>query len=117
MSEEKLKNLIDTYPKYAPIFKAVFTWFVTHPKQIGVSLEFFYNKKYDFSKEEIDIAFFLMKQTSVVKPIYRVLDNDGTRIGKDFESIDEIPEYVDTMWGEKKSKDEVFIVPYYTLTS
>lgn len=116
MSEEKLKNLIDTYPKYAPIFRAVHTWFVTHPKQRGVSLDSFYSKKYNFSREEIDIAFFLMKQTAIVKPIYRVLDDDGTRIGQDFDNIEEIPQYVDTMLGEKKSIDDVFIVPYYTLT-
>jgi hypothetical protein len=56
-----------------------------------------------------------MRETRIVKTIYRILDDSGTRIGKDFDRIEDIPKYVDTMWGEKKHIDDVFIVPYYSL--
>jgi hypothetical protein len=117
MSEEKLQNLVDKFPQYTQVFQAVFNWFITHPKQRDVSMESFYTSKYSFSREEINIAFILMKEIDMVRTIYRVIDDRGTRIGRDFEKIEDIPPYVDTMWGEKKKIEDVFIVPFYSLTS
>ena len=115
MSKDKLNDLIKLYPDYSQVFRAVLNWFLTHPQQRSVTMDFFYSNKFAFSKEQINIAFFIMKETEVVKPIYRILDDKGHKIGRDYDNVEEIPKYVDTMWGDKKDIDEVYIVPYYEL--
>ncbi len=115
MSEEKLQNLVDKYPQYSRVFREVLNWFATHPKQKEVSQELFYTTKYKFSKEEIGIAFYLLIEQSVIRRKYRVVDEDGSRFSQEFENIDEIPRYVDTMFGEKKDTKDMSVVPFFSL--
>ena len=115
MSEEKLQSLIDAYPNYKDIFREVFNWFKTHPKQRDVSLELFYLSKSFLNREQVSIAFVLMKQSSFLKSVYRIVDNDGTKIGEEITDLNNLPTYVDTSMGEKVHIDDVLIVPFYSL--
>jgi len=112
---EKLQNLAKEFPEYSGIFSAILVWFQTHPKINAISMDAMYSSSYGFSKVEISIAFSIMKHKSVLKTIYRVVDEDGSKIGRDFNDIEEIPETVDTMLGEKKLVRDVFVVPFYSL--
>lgn len=115
MSEERLQSLINQYPAYSEIFRAVYNWFITHPKQRDVSLEVFYNSKVGFSRTDLNIAFSIMKRYSFIKSVYRIVDNDGTKVGGEYYNVDDIPTHVDLMWGEKKHIDDMFIIPFYSL--
>ncbi|WP_296149898.1 hypothetical protein [uncultured Flavobacterium sp.] len=115
MSKEKLQSLVKEFPEYSEIFDAVLVWFETHPKINAISMDTFYSSNFGFSESHISIAFTIMKHTKILKTIYRVLDEDGSKIGKDFNTIDEIPNTLDTMSGQKKDIDDVFIVPYYSI--
>jgi len=115
MSKEKLQNLVKEFPEYSDIFYAVLVWFEDHPKVNAISMDTFYSSDFGFSEKNISIAFTIMKQTKILKTIYRVIDEDGFKIGKDFNTIDEIPNTLDTMSGEKKDVDDAFIVPFYSI--
>jgi len=115
MSKEKLQSLVREFPEYSEIFDAVLVWFEKHPKINAISMDTFYSSNYGFSENRISIAFILMKQTKILNTIYRVLDEDGSKIGKDFNTIEEIPNVLNTMSGEKKDIDDVFIVPFYSI--
>lgn len=115
MSKEKLQSLVKDFPEYSEIFYAVLVWFETHPKINAISMDTFYSSTYGFSEKNISIAFTIMKQTRILKTIYRVLDEDGSKIGKDFINIDDVPDTFDTMSGQKKSIEDVFIVPFYSI--
>ena len=115
MSEEKLQSLAKEFPQYEDVFQAVLEWFKSHPNTNAISMEIFYSNKFSFSREEINIAFILMKEKLILTTIYRIFDDDGSKIGKDFDDYNEIPDTIDTIWGEKKNTRDVFIVPYYKL--
>lgn len=115
MSEKKLNNLAEEYPEYSKIFEEIIDWFSQHPNQKAISMDYFYSDKYPFSISDINISFMLLQKNSVLKSIYRVIDNDGSKIGTDFNKIEEIPEELDNMKGEKKRKSEVAIVPFFAL--
>lgn len=115
MSKEKLQSLVKEFPEYSEIFDAVLVWFEDHPKITAISMDTFYSSNFGFSENRISIAFILMKQTKILKTIYRVLDQDGSKIGRDFNTIEEIPNTLDTMSGQKKDIDDVFIVPFYSI--
>jgi hypothetical protein len=115
MSEKKLLNLAKEFPEYSDVFDAVLVWFEDHPKTNAISMDTFYTSKFGFSRSHISIAFTIMKQNSILTTIYRVLDEDGSKIGKDFNTLDEIPDTLDTISGQKVDKDDVFIVPYYSI--
>ena len=115
MSEEKLKSLVNQFPAYSEIFKAVYNWFIAHPKSKDVSIDMFCEFKKRFQREEISIAFTLMKQNLLLQSVYRVIDEDGTRMGDGFYSYDDIPQYIDDSWGHKKHIDDLYIVPFYSL--
>lgn len=113
MSEEKLQNLIDAHPDYSSILRTVLHWFITHPNQKVVSKDTFYTERFSFSREEIDVAFALMKDSSIIKATFQVLDDTGTKVGKNYDNYEDIPPYLDTMWGEKRNTAELFVVPCY----
>ncbi|TRW22295.1 hypothetical protein FMM05_17470 [Flavobacterium zepuense] len=115
MSEDKFIKLIKLYPDYSNVFQAVLNWFLAHPKQKYISMDLFYSNKYAITKEQLNVAFYIMKESKVVKPVYRILDENGHKIGRDYEDVTEIPKHVSTMLGDKKSIDDVFVVNYYTL--
>lgn len=115
MSEEKLKTLVKEYPDYSEVIQAIVNWFLHNPDKKDIRMDVFYSSHFNYSIEEINAAFMLMTMEEVLKPVYRVLDDDGSRIGKDFKSINEIPEFVSTPWGDKKETKDVFIVPFYYL--
>lgn len=115
MSEKKLQNLAKEFPALSGVFEAVLEWFKNHPYTNAISMEIFYSNKFSFTREEINIAFILMQEKLILTTIYRILDEDGSKIGIDFEDFNEIPDTVDTMWGEKKDTRDVLIVPYYKL--
>jgi len=115
MSEERFQSLVNQYPEYAQIFREVLRWFTTHPKQQEVSLEFFYTNKYSFKKEDLNVAFFILNKKDVVKKTYVVIDESGTKVGRNFEKMDDIPDELDTMMGDKKETKDLFVVPYYSL--
>lgn len=115
MSEEKLQNLVKEFPEYSGVFNAILDWFKTNPKMNAISMDIIYSNKFGFTKTEISIAFSIMKHKNVLKTIYRVIDEEGYKIGKDFNAVDEIPETVDSILGEKKAVKDIFVVPFYSL--
>ena len=115
MSDDKLLNLIKSFPRYSRVFEEVYNYLITHPKQKFVSAETFYTKKFSFTPEEITTALIILKETSIIKSTYCILEENGTKIGKNYNNLDEIPKYVDTMQGERKGIEDVFVVPYYYL--
>ena len=115
MLDEKLQNLAKEFPEYSDVFDAVLVWFESHPNINAISMDTFYSNKFGFSESHISIAFTIMKHTKILTTIYRVLDEDGSKIGRDFNEIDEIPSTLDTMSGQKKEIEDVFIVPYYSI--
>lgn len=114
MSNAKLQNLVRDFPEYSDIFSTVLVWLESNPKAFAISMDTFYSNKFGFSRSRISIAFAIMKQNSILTTIYRVIDEDGSKIGKDFNSIDDIPDTVDTISGQKKDIKNLFIVPYYS---
>jgi len=113
MSEEKLQNLIDAYPDYSSILRTILQWFITHPNQRHVSKDLFYTERFSFSREEIDVAFTLLKESLILKRTFQILDDTGTKVGKDYDNFEDIPPYLDTMWGEKRNTSDLFVVPCY----
>ncbi|UJH91669.1 hypothetical protein LZ575_02995 [Antarcticibacterium sp. 1MA-6-2] len=110
-----MQNLAKEYPEYSKIFKAIFDWFVQHPDQRAITMDHFYSDKYRFSFEDINTSFMIMEEYEILRTIYRVLDEDGSKIGSDFDSVYDIPNEVSTVWGQKKDKGDVIIVPFYLL--
>lgn len=115
MSEERLLNLANEYPEYSGVFQAVLGWFDSHPNANAISMDQFYSNKFNFSREQLKIAFMIMKEKSIIVRFYRLFDDDGSKIGKDYFSKDEIPIRVDTLLGELKDTKDISIVPYYSL--
>ncbi|SFG22536.1 hypothetical protein SAMN04488033_1417 [Salegentibacter agarivorans] len=115
MLEEKLQNLVKEYPKYSQIFEAIFTWFENNPNQRAITMDYFYTNKYGFSMRDLNISFMILKEKEVLRTIYRILDDHGSKIGRDFTSIEEIPRILSTMHGDKVEIDYSMIVPYYAL--
>ncbi|WP_430905575.1 hypothetical protein [Maribacter sp. 2-571] len=115
MSDEKLNLLVNDYPEYSEVIKAISDWFREHADQRAIRMDEFYSNQFGFSIEDVNAAFMLMRQQSMLKTIYRVLDDDGSKIGKDFENYSEIPDEVSTIWGVKKETKDVFVVPFYSL--
>ncbi|CAM1360707.1 hypothetical protein TPENAI_20047 [Tenacibaculum litopenaei] len=110
MSEEKLKNLAEKYPEYKDVFEDVFNWFREHPTKIDIRADFFYDTH---SEQSVDFAFFLLETEEITETIYRVIDENGAKIGKDFNSISEIPETIDDVWGRSIETKQALIMPYY----
>ena len=114
MSEKRLQTIIKEYPKYSEVIKAVVNWFKNNPQDKGIRKEVFFSNHFNYSIDDVNAAFLLLSQEQFLKKIYRILDYDGSKIGKDFESLDEIPSEVSTLWGDKKNIEDVFIVPFYS---
>lgn len=115
MLEERLQTLVKEYPDYSEVVLAIVNWFRHNPDKKDLRMDVFYSSHFKYSIEEINAAFMLMTMEEVLKPVYRVLDDDGSKIGKDFNSLNEIPEFVSTAWGDKKETKDVFIVPFYSM--
>ena len=115
MLEEKLQNLAKEYPQYSRIFEAILDWFERHPNQRAITMDHFYSNKYSFSIPDINITFMILKEKSILKTVYRIIDEDGTKISRDYVSLKDIPPQVDTMWGVKKDIEDVDVIPFYAL--
>ncbi len=77
-------------------------------------MDHFYSDRYAFSIPDINISLIILKNKSILKTIYRLLD-DGNKIDRDFFNLNDIPEEVSTTWGDKISIEDVVIVPFYAL--
>lgn len=115
MLDGKLQNLVNEFPEYKMVFDAIFGWFNSHPNMTAITMEKIYSNKYGFSRREINIAFVILTDQSILKPVFRVIDYNGDKLGGDYINIDDIPETVDSLWGEKKETKDAFIVPHYLL--
>ena len=110
MSEEKLQNLVDKYPNYKEVLEDVFQWFKNHPSQSDIRADLFYDKH---AEQDVDMVFFILESENLTETVYRVLDTDGTKIGKDFNNLSEIPEIIDDVWGRTVKTKDALIMPYY----
>ncbi|TQO38969.1 hypothetical protein GQ41_3637 [Arenibacter algicola] len=115
MLEEKLQTLVKEYPNYSGVILAIVKWFRNNPSQKDIRMDVFYSNHFNYSIEEINAAFMIMTQEDLLKPVYRILDDDGSKIGKDFKHVRDIPQTVSTIWGKKKETKDVYIVPFYSL--
>ncbi len=109
MSEEKLKILVKKYPDYSGIFETVFNWFVKNPDK-DIRIDSLYTL---YPPVEIDVVFFILKKEKIVRTIYRVLDVDGTKIGDDFNDLNDIPDVLDGVWGNPINTKDLSVVPHY----
>ncbi|WP_139374840.1 hypothetical protein [Salegentibacter holothuriorum] len=110
-----MQNLAKEYPEYSKIFEAILDWFERHPNQRAITMDYFYSDKYSFSIPDINITFMILKEHSILKTVYRVIDEDGSKISHDFLNLKDIPTQVDTMWGNKKDIEDVDVIPFYAL--
>jgi|GEM_PF-6355977 hypothetical protein len=115
MLGEKLKILAKEYPQYSKIFEAILDWFERHPNQRAITMDHFYSDRYSFSIPDINITFMILKENAILKTVYRVIDEDGSKISHDFQNLRDIPHQVDTIWGDKKDLEDVDVVPFYAL--
>lgn len=110
MSEEKLKNLVSKYPDYKGVFEDVFKWFKGHPDKQAIRADLFYDSH---PEQKVDFVFFVLESENITETIYRVLDDHGSKLGDDFNEINEIPESLEDTWGKSIRTDEALIMPYY----
>ncbi len=115
MLKERLQNLDKQYPDYSGMFQIIIKWFDNNPMQKYLRSDILYNEVKGFEEYEISTAVFILNKEGVISIIYRVIDNSGVKIGKDYSHYDEIPDFLTTMWGEEVQKANVLVVPYYIL--
>jgi len=59
---EKLTSIKNIYPQYSNIFDTVNNWLIAHPDN-KVSSNVFRSEKYGFDVVDIQVAFYIMKQS------------------------------------------------------
>lgn len=116
MSEVNFQSLIKEKPEYAPIFGAIMESLENHPRR-GIKIGDFNTDKYMYDPDALYDAVFILLREGLVKSVYRVLDEQGNKVGKDYLNATDVPEVVDTMMGEKLFTKDLRIIPFLTRVS
>jgi hypothetical protein len=115
MLQEKLGDLTKDYPQYSKIFEAVLDWFERHPNQKAITMDHFYSQMYSFPIQDINISFMILKEKSILKTIYRIIDENGTKVSHDYLDRNDIPNIISTRWGAKRDLEDLDVVPFFAL--